>query len=427
MVNSVSVVSSPLFNRSKLSDFFVCLLGVAFTFYFVIPGWYKLMPLFMLLLAVYLSLSQSIKTDRRLVLFCVLLLLIPIAGDLINIMLREVSSWSNVEKVLRNLLLIYPLMIAVAMRRDLSLFFYYALVGMLCVTAVFCVAQLLGFYAVESSHFRGVRTGLWWNPIPFSNAVVFILAACCAAYVVLVRSGKIQGWFAHTAIAVAVLAGVLIVILSGTRGSLLGLAMLILVFITVLLLSPAVTKGYRLLFALTALVFIFVASYVMQDRFMLAYVEALDHFSSGAAYTSVSIRLSAWSFSVQAFLDNPLLGLGVDATQDYKAGLIAQGMYPPYLMDFHAHSDIFDTLERSGLLGITGLFFLYVSPLIMAVFFRYRAANLYPLLFVTLSAFLVGLTDTPLRNNISTNAFFLAFFVVLFICLRNADVRENTQ
>lgn len=385
------------------------------------------MPLFMLLLAIFLRVSRPIRTDNLLALGCVLLLLIPIAGDMINIILIETSSWSNVEKVLRNMLLVYPLMIAVAMRRDLSLFLYYSLVGVLCVTAVFCIAQLLGLYAMESGHYYGHRTGLWWNPIPFSNAVVFILAACCASYLVLERSKKIQGRFAHVAMAVAVLAGALIVILSGTRGSLMGLAALVLIFMTVLMVNLNVAKSYRLLFSIASLFLIIVASYSMFDRFHLAYVEVLDHFRYGADYTSVSIRLSAWSFSVQAFLESPLLGLGVDAVQDYKAQLIVQGMYPAYLIDFHAHSDIFDTLERSGLFGILGLFFLYLSPLIMAVFFRCRVADLYPLLFVTLSALLVGLTDTPLRNNISTNAFFLAFFVVLFICLKNAGVREKAQ
>ena len=384
------------------------------------------MPLFMLLLAIYVGLSKPIKIEVRLAIFCVLLLLIPIAGDLINIVFRSVSSWSGIETNLRNLLLVYPLMIAVAIRRDLSVFFHYSLVVILCLTALFCSAQLLGLYALASSHFDGVRSGLWWNPIPFSNAVVFLTAACFASHIVLIRSQKIEGLFAHFSLALAVMSSLLIVILSGTRGSLLGLILLVMIFIIVILLNPNVSKKYRLLLTAASVFFILVASYTMKEKFFLAFDEAVNHFVSGADYTAISIRFSAWSFSIDAFLSNVLFGLGVEGAQSYKEALIAEGIYPAYLINYHAHSDVLDAMQRSGIIGLVGLFILYLSPLIMAAFFRCRATAFYPLLFVTFSAFSVGLTDTPLRNTISTNAFFLAFFVVLFICLRNADVREKS-
>lgn len=425
--SSLTLMKSSVLSPNVLNMSIMFFLGVLFSFYFVIPIWYKLTPLIMLLMAIYVRVFKSSKVDWHIFLFGLLILLAPIVGDLINVIFRDVSSWSNIEKVLRNMLFIYPFAIAVALRRDMSLFFYFALVGLLSITAIFCVAQLNGLYAVESSHFNGLRTGLWWNPIPFSNAVVFVFSACCATYMVVIRSQRIQGWLLHTPIVIALLATFLIVILSGTRGSLLGAGLLTLVLIMILLFDQRIAKKLRISLSFGAFFVIFAASYMMSEHFLLAYAEILDHFKNGPNYTSISIRLSAWSFSVHAFLENPLLGLGVNVINEYKMNLIGQGKYPEYLIGYHAHSDIFDALERSGVLGLLGLFFLYFSPLLVASIFKQKVSDFYPLLLVTLSVFLLGLTDTPLRNNVSTDAFFLSYFLVLAICLRPLEAEEKAK
>lgn len=424
MIDNLSALSFSLSKLRKVSTFFVFLLGLSFPFYFIIPSWYKVMPVFMLLLGIFVHVTRSVKIDMRLFLLLLTFFLVPLSGDLINIIFTEVSSWSSVEKSLRNLLLIYPVVIAYAVGRELSVFFYFCLVGLLIATSIACVAQWLGIYATESSHFNGLRTGLWWNPIPFSNAIVFMLSACLAVFTVIFKANKIKRWVAYLTIIIAILAALCSIILSGTRGSLLGFIVLLLAFLIVLLFSLDFSIRYRFILCTLFLIFNFFIIYVMQDRLTLAIVEAIDHFHTGPSPSSISIRLSAWSFSIQAFIESPWLGLGVSAAQDYKMMLIEKGTLPAYLLGFHAHSDLFDALQRSGALGVLGLFFLYMSPLIIATFLKLRFAELLPLFFVTCAAFLVGLTDTPLRNNISSNAFYLSYFIVLLICLKNISIKE---
>lgn len=402
----------------KVNMILMLFAGFLSSLYFVIPGWYKILPVVLLFFAVFIRLFQSVRIELKLFFLCGMLVLLPTIGDLLNIYLGA-SSWSNVEKVLRNLILIYPLALAIAMRKDLSFFVFYSSVGILIITAFACFAQYFGFYASDSSHFNGMRVGLWWNPIPFSNSVILILSACFSTYYILYISKRTQGFLVHFTVVAAAFATMFIVVLSGSRGSLIGLVGLVLGFLIALGCAHGISQHLRWILALAMLCFVIIAGYFMGDRFVLAYEQFMSHVDSGPEPTSVSIRLTVWSFSLQAFLENPILGVGTNNTLDYKAGLISQGLYPSYLLDFHAHSDVFDAMARSGLVGLLGLVALYFSPFIIACWLKQNLANFTPLFFVTFSALLIGLTDTPLRNNISANAFFISYFLVLFVCIKN--------
>lgn len=171
----------------------------------------------------------------------------------------------------------------------------------------------------------------------------------------------------------ALLAGLLASVLSGSRGGWLALP---------LVLIPLLTYGKRmygnklpllcaLMLGLLALAFAIPATGVA-DRVWLALMEVRRYLDTGDATTSVGIRLELWRASVMMFMEHPLLGVGRDGFDNALHALAASGrlQQSPALEYSSSHNDLLHHLATGGILDASLLLMMYVAPL------RYFTAEL---------------------------------------------------
>lgn len=392
-----------------------------FSFYFALSDFYKTIPYLILFIAIFYKLYSGIKLDIKIILFCFFVIVSPIFGDLINIFYRDVTPLSSIEKVIRNIVLILPIAVILKLEDDYSFHAFLILLGVLFVTMVASILQYNGFYAVENTYIYGNRIGLWWNPIPFSNAVVFILAVFSGVFMVLISHESTYKKNLQICFFLGFISAGVVISLSGTRGSLIGYLFIFMCVYNFLLMQFFQNRVHRV-FGLLLMFFIIILSlYFVRDGFALAYSEFLRHFLIGSEPSSISIRLTMWDFSIFAFKEHVFLGLGIDKILPLKESLIEKGYYPDYLILYHTHSDILDSMLRSGLIGLIGIVLLYMSPLVASKYFGCRIRQFLPLSILTCVAFIMGVFDTPLRNNVSVNSFYICYFIILYVCLKNLN------
>jgi O-antigen ligase len=165
---------------------------------------------------------------------------------------------------------------------------------------------------------------------------------------------------------VAMLCGVGAAVLSGSRGSWIGL--LLVVFPLLRYGSPA--HGKRLWYAVGIALFALVAGYFVPgtgiaSRISLAVVEVQRYFATGDATTSVGIRLELWKASLMMVAEHPWLGVGRAEFRPAMLAMAEQGrlQMSPALDFMSAHNDVLHILATGGVVDFAFLLMLYAAPL----------------------------------------------------------------
>ncbi|WP_151702263.1 O-antigen ligase family protein [Nitrincola alkalilacustris] len=395
--------------------FFILLLA---TFFLYSRG-NKVVPYLLTFYAIGYLVLYQVRFDRGTAWLFVSLTLFPLLGDMANILMQRTVP-SSLEVMVRNLPLVLPLMALLHYRRIGPELLLNSISLLLVMALLLILVQYTGLIEFGTILMYQWRPSLWFNPVPFSNAIVFF------AVFLLGLSLQCNLQRIWPALLAGIGASLLMVLLSETRGSLLALSLVALCYLLFLFrrhrISPAMLV---MLIALISISLMLVFG-LQAERLQLGLDEFRSYFTGGAQETSVGIRLQVWQLAWQLFLDQPLLGAGVEAAIEIKQQMVLVGEIPAYVAMHHAHSDILDSLERAGLVGLAGLFWLYCIPVI---FLRRRGCTwleIAPLLMLIVAAFLCGLTDTPLRNGVSGNAFYLClmFGLALALNLRAARLGE---
>lgn len=165
--------------------------------------------------------------------------------------------------------------------------------------------------------------------------------------------------------ALALLAGLVASLLSGSRGS----------WVAMLLAAvPLGRYGYqmhgkRMLVALALAAALCVLAYVLPgtgvaQRLTEGIAEAQRYLAHGDATTSVGIRLELWKASWLMFTENPWLGVGRDNFDVALQALASRGLLQqsPALAYSSSHNDILFFLSTGGLLDFSLLVAMYVAP-----------------------------------------------------------------
>ncbi|WP_338845739.1 O-antigen ligase family protein [Massilia sp. W12] len=182
----------------------------------------------------------------------------------------------------------------------------------------------------------------------------------------------LPGWRAHRwlrlAPPAALLAGLAVSVLSGSRGGWLALPLLAA--------APLLAGNWRLarqigaLLAACALLFALawaVPASGVAARVTLAATEARGYIERQDANTSVGIRLELWKASWLMFQQDPLLGVGRDRFRAELQTLAQSGQLQHSLaLQFSSsHNDALNMLATGGLLDFSCLLLLYGAPLLL--------------------------------------------------------------
>ncbi len=223
---------------------------------------------------------------------------------------------------------------------------------------------------------------------------------------------------------VAALAGLVVSLLSGTRG---GWVTLPVVAVVLFLCQGAEIRrlwsAWSLQTRLLAVAgVVLVAAFAVWQALprAVALVEDLrGYLHQGVTRTSVGLRLDMWHAAWTLFLQKPLLGWGEGAMMPELRRLIAAGELNEQAryFGFQLHSDVLDTLARRGLLGLITLLLMYAVPLAGFVR-RLKCGDVEVRMFALAGTLVVlmfagfGLTQSQFRDERS----FAAYLVLVVTC-----------
>jgi O-antigen ligase len=164
----------------------------------------------------------------------------------------------------------------------------------------------------------------------------------------------------------AFVCGLVAAVLSGSRGTWLGL----LLVIPFLLNYGSAVHGRRLVYGVLLALALSVAAWFVPatgiaQRVHLAVSEVQQYQSAGNASTSVGIRLELWKASWMMITEHPWLGVGREEFHPALLALRAQGrlQQSDALLYSSSHFDLFNVLATGGLLDFSLLLVMYGAPL----------------------------------------------------------------
>lgn len=390
-------------------NFFSYLILSLLVLYFVLPGFYKIYPYSISLVCMIIFLFQYSSVCKKTVLPVMSLFIFVLFADLIN-MMHGSAVLSDFEKILRNIVLIFPFLLFLSHSSLQAKEILWAGTCLFLVTLFFMTLQKYGLYAQNASHYDHQHPGLWFNKGSFSTAIVLFFALF-AGFAVQVND-KIVKWL----LLIATLSMFAILYLTQARGPLLAF-IYVLIFCSVYILSMyGYTRNKIFFLAFTVIFIISLAAYLIAgSRISFAWQQLVEHFSEGSSPTSVSIRIDTWKLAWDVFLHNPIVGVGANNINSVKEYIVDTGDYPPYILKYHTHSEYFLTLERGGVVGLIGLFWMMFYPFFSLKKFGVDFKKMSPLFLVVGSFMIIGITSATIRNNIGANSFIFCLLSAYFI------------
>lgn len=164
----------------------------------------------------------------------------------------------------------------------------------------------------------------------------------------------------------SLLLGILISIYASSRGSFLALLLCIIVWHLSIRkqrhLGPVILIG-----AMSGLVLLYSVNWLMHDYLLARIIETRDELQSVFAFklsTPIGIRVQLWSAAIIMFMDNPILGVGINNFSKTLKGLHQHGLVSDSAAHFsHAHNEFLCALASGGLVGFTLTVLLFVLPI----------------------------------------------------------------
>ena len=215
------------------------------------------------------------------------------------------------------------------------------------------------------------RPGGLINSITFGD-ISLCFGLMALAWAATVERTRLVWWPAFGAL--AALAGMLV---TGTRGGLVALLFAGVIFFCYRRLVRA-----RLVRALAALaIALLVLTYCvpqtgMRGRIAEAVANVDQYFKGGSAYTNVGIRLELWKGAVMLVQERPWFGLGIEASRERMAQLVAEGRLDAVTLEpSHVHNDMLQRLVTGGVPGLLVWAATLLAPLLFFTGQLRRAAQ----------------------------------------------------
>ena len=283
---------------------------------------------------------------------------------------------------------------------------------------------IMTFYLHELS---GIwRVGGFTNPI-FWGIYAFCTALLCLyfAETAKVKWVKVLFWLSALLSAYAV-------VLSGTRGVWLASAPILVIYLIFIIKNAR--YPYRLIVGLgIALgIVVFLGFGPLNARIQDALSNTHKYYSyvtstrstEGQApdavfNTSVGLRLAMWRFSLSAFRESPIWGLGRNGAEEAKKRYVEEGRSPPQLMKYqkgHVHNQYLQELVMRGLIGLSALLALIFVPIIEG--WRRLRMNYwsgYAIISLSLAFAVFSLTESAFKHPYKSYVFIFYMSILFFI------------
>lgn len=206
----------------------------------------------------------------------------------------------------------------------------------------------------------GARVELGNNPIQ-TGGIAASLAVALLAYLAPVakKNRYPEQWFVFFSL----IGAIMCMIMTGSRGSVVGFLFGSVVATLAVLNCFSLAAVRKAVIACSVTIPAGFAVYLLNERFLNAWIE-MNRFIENPTYpSSVGYRLRMWELSLKSFFDHPWIGVGEQGFKVLKSGWIDDRLINNSSEHFsHAHSDIVDILVKKGVLGLC-TYIAYVTTL----------------------------------------------------------------
>ncbi|ELP5729709.1 O-antigen ligase family protein [Vibrio vulnificus] len=254
-------------------------------------------------------------------------------------------------------------------------------------------------YSVYQTYFLEVDRGLWpLNPIPLTT-VSAGAAVCALAYLL-----KTKLTTEKIVLSATFLLSLSAILVSETRGSLLAL----LSGSILIILMHLKEQKIRFKTVLSAIIVVLSVGFILKDSILSRYyltMEEIRNISDGNLDTSIGFRFQLWESALHTPIS--LLGLG-DKHIAFREALYNENIISQSAVYWdHYHNQFISSLYIHGIIGLIGLLFILITPLILLRNNKNKEVlfSLIPVYFIT------SLTDIPFNQSISLG-FYLAMVLI---------------
>lgn len=338
-------------------------------FLLVFPSAYAVLPVLAVSTAL-LCLVGALRVDARLAADDVAMLLVLVLFSLVWFVdVWRTGQWPEGAGGEGVWLPVWPLLAALVLLAwryvppAASAWWWGGVVGALCAG---------GIAAYEHFWLGRWRPDNGMNAIPFGNLALLLGSLSLVPLLLLRRPfGRRLPVLQKTVLVLAVLAGLLASVLSGTRGGWVvfpGLALLVCG-------AAFVALPYGRMAALVVMLMAALLAMAFLPRASVSArvgegVENLQEYAQGDAGSSLGVRLEMWRAGWHLIQQKPLLGWGEGRLEAQRDQWVAEGRFNRGISQYdQLHSDTVDTLARRGIVGMVSLVALYLVPL--GLFWRY--------------------------------------------------------
>lgn len=225
------------------------------------------------------------------------------------------------------------------------------------------------------------------------------------------------------------LSGMSASVLANTRGA--WISIIITLPLLFWLYRKYISKKLLLIIAIVLSIFIglSLSSPHVIAKLKLIKTQSISYIEKNNAKTSVGARLDMWNSALLAFQEKPILGWGSKGYIQLKKEQVSEKKIHPMTLTFNdAHNQYLDMAAKRGIVGILGLFVIFLIPL---TYFLRSLSSIKPVsralsilgVFHIISAMIYGLTQTFLAHN--SGSIFYFFLVIVFYSL--IKINENSE
>jgi O-antigen ligase len=280
----------------------------------------------------------------------VLAFLFNFALVLLYFLLRPEQPASSLEKPLRMFCAASALAMVVAMRPPRQALWWGAIAG---------AAGAMVFVGYQRVVLGIARPGGLINAITFGDIALLLGVVALAATIDFRRARRSVLWPL-----LGGLAGVLALVLSGTRGGWIALVMAALMCVRLGHLTRS--RNVRLMLgagvALAAAVY-FVPATEMQARTRPGVDDVRAWYNGGEKFTNVGIRLELWKSAGMLIAEHPLVGIDPSTAKTRTEGWVKEGRLADVIVGTpHLHNDALQALASGGVFGLLALVGILGAP-----------------------------------------------------------------
>ncbi|WP_181364806.1 O-antigen ligase family protein [Aeromonas sp. HMWF014] len=334
--------------------------------------------------------KELIGVSAKNLYWCVLIYIVAIG---ISRLVHDDESW-----LIRNLL--YILAFFLLMPREAVL------------VSVFKLGSLVGGIAIGLLAIWQCHNGML-RVEGFTNAILFAQGALILAILNSFFAQESSSLLARCLYIISSIFAISAIYLSQSRGAWLALVVVVTFVLFVKAIKEPIKYFSWFLILSCVLVITFYESDMLRAR-ILESISEVNMMESNDYTSSWGLRLMAWRSAWAGFVDNPLLGVGLDGFKTMQQQQLLDGIVNKFYVDYgmyHAHNQFIQNMVIRGILGLLAALAILVYPM----WLFWQQSKLVSVGFIiTLSTFFCALTDVPIEHQNTLYIYLISLFFIFF-------------